>query len=88
MTMTNQEFRDWRKAHGWTQTEAAHQLGISMSSIVIYERGDRNDPPRIVQIPKYIELACEALTARHAGQEPKPPPKPGPKPKAARKARA
>jgi hypothetical protein len=59
--MTPQEFRDWRIAMGFTQQEAADELGISKSSVEIYEAGKRRDTKEPVVIPKTVELACAAL---------------------------
>ncbi len=59
--MTSQEFRDWRVAMGFTQQEAADELGISKSTIELYESGKRRDTKEPVVIPKMVELACAAL---------------------------
>jgi transcriptional regulator with XRE-family HTH domain len=59
--MKSQEFRDWRIAMGFTQQEAADELGISKSTIELYESGRRRDTKEPVVIPKMVELACAAL---------------------------
>lgn len=59
--MTPQEFRDWRVAMGFTQQEAADELGVSKSTVELYESGRRRDTKEPVVIPKMVELACAAL---------------------------
>lgn len=59
--MTPQEFRDWRIAMGLTQQEAAEELGISKSTVELYESGKRRDTKEAVVIPKMVGLACAAL---------------------------
>lgn len=59
--MTPEQFKAWRKHLRLTQAAAAEALGISPSSIVLYERGSRIDDGRPVEIPKTVELACAAL---------------------------
>jgi transcriptional regulator with XRE-family HTH domain len=59
--MTPQEFRDWRVTMGFTQHEAAEELGVSKSTIELYESGRRRDTKEPVVIPKMVELACAAL---------------------------
>jgi transcriptional regulator with XRE-family HTH domain len=49
-----EQFRKWRELHGFTQGEAAERLGVSRRSVVVYESTG--------PIPKYVALACEALT--------------------------
>jgi transcriptional regulator with XRE-family HTH domain len=60
--MTPEDFKAWRKAMGWTQTEAAIELGISRGSVELYERGSRREDGRPVEIPRTVALACAALT--------------------------
>ncbi len=64
--MTPAEFKSWRKAMGYTQKDAAAALGISVSSVELYERGSRRDDDRPVDIPRRVELACEALRQGNA----------------------
>ncbi len=60
--MKKEQFKAWRKAMRLTQTGAARALGLSRNSIELYERGTRrDDPDRIVVIPRTVELACAAL---------------------------
>jgi DNA-binding XRE family transcriptional regulator len=59
--MTPDDFKAWRKAMGLNQTEAAKALGISRSSVELYELGHRRDDKRAVAIPLSIALACAAL---------------------------
>lgn len=60
--MTPDDFKAWRKAMGFTQTEAADALGISRGSVELYELGKRRDDGRQVSIPKTVALACSAVT--------------------------
>lgn len=59
--MTPDDFKAWRKAMNFTQTEAAESLGISRGSVELYELGHRRDDRRPVEIPLSIALACAAL---------------------------
>lgn len=59
--MTPDQFRLWRKELGLTQAQAAFVLGISRSSVELYEAGRRRDNGRDVLIPRSIALACAAL---------------------------
>lgn len=61
--MKPEDFKVWRKSHGWTQTEAAEALGISRGSVELYERGARREDNRPVEIPRTVALACSALSA-------------------------
>ena len=62
-SMTSDQFKLWRKDMGLTQAAAADALGLSQSSIELYERGMRKDDGRPVVIPKTVALACAALKA-------------------------
>ena len=44
--MNKEQFKKWRKKNGFSQAEAAETLGLKR---------------RMIQIPKYIRLACEAV---------------------------
>ena len=57
MVMTKKEFREWRRELDLTQLEAAARLGIARRTVQDYEGGKS-------AVPRYIELACEALKAR------------------------
>ena len=59
--MTPQQFRSWRSAMGWTQQQAADALGMSKSTVELYESGKRRDNNQPVEIPKVVALACAAL---------------------------
>lgn len=63
--MTNADFIAWRKKLGLTKVAAAKALGVSVSSVTLYENGKRFDDSRPVVIPKVVTLATEALTYRH-----------------------
>lgn len=45
--MTPQELRAWRDAMGWTQKEAAQQLGTTKTTIYRYETARRTIPAHI-----------------------------------------
>jgi DNA-binding XRE family transcriptional regulator len=51
--MTPTEFKRWRQLHGWTEDQAARQLGLDRATVVQYES--------IGKIPKAIELICEKI---------------------------
>ena len=50
-------FKPWRKQLGLTQKQAAALLGLKPRMIQNYESGD-------FEVPRYIRLACWALTRR------------------------
>lgn len=54
LVATPDAFVAWRKALGWTQDEAARQIGLTRKSIQRYEWGE-------APIPRYVQLACWAL---------------------------
>ena len=59
--MTAAEFKCWRERLGLSQQAAAVALGLSKSSIELYERGARRDDARPVDIPVTVELSCKYL---------------------------
>ena len=66
--MTAEELRRLRADLGLTQQEMADALGISLSRLGDYERGrvrGKGRGDRSAVIPRYIELAVEALRVRH-----------------------
>jgi len=67
--MTPEEFRQWRSAMGMTQQQAAGMLGLSKSTIELYESGKRRDNDQPVEIPRVVALACAALR-REVGDDP------------------
>jgi len=60
--MTPKQFRDWRRGLRLKQKDAADHLGLKKRVIQYYEKGERNG--KAVEIPKYIRLACFALSRR------------------------
>ena len=60
--MTPEQFRAWRKGLKLKQKEAAELLGLKKRMIQYYETGTREG--KKVKIPKYIRLACYALSQR------------------------
>lgn len=54
------DFRKWRKAHGLSQKDAAHLLGLKRRMIQYYEKGEREGEK--VSIPRSVRLACYAIT--------------------------
>lgn len=68
--MTHDQFTAWRKKLEWTQATAARELGLSLASMTLYERGRRSDGDEVF-IPRSIELACELLAIQN-GKGPKP----------------
>jgi transcriptional regulator with XRE-family HTH domain len=67
--MTGAEMREFRERLGWSQQRLATELAMSVSQIANYERGTVRSTGRTVAIPKVVELALEALKARHARGE-------------------
>jgi len=59
--MNPDDFKAWRQAMGLSQQKAAEVLGISKSSVELYEAGKRRDDGRPVEIPKTVALACAAV---------------------------
>lgn len=71
MPMGPDEFKSWRKGLGLKQKDAAEKLGLKKRMIQYYERGERNGHK--VKIPKYVRLACYALSSGvsdYDGREP------------------
>jgi transcriptional regulator with XRE-family HTH domain len=68
--MTPEEFKAWRQAVGFSQTEAAEALGISRGSVENYERGSRREDARPVEIPGSIDAIIHVydLLAREQSQ--------------------
>ena len=62
--MTPDDFKAWREAMGFNQSEAAAALGVSTGTVVNYEAGKRREDGRPVRIPLSIALACSALFHR------------------------
>lgn len=69
--MSPAEFKEWRARLGFTQEEAANELGVSRRTVESYESAPRPDKPPI-QIPQTIALACEAVTFRVAAEKSQP----------------
>ena len=63
--MDKAELKHRRERMGLTQAEFAKESGVTATTISRYETG-------LVRIPKYIELALEALEARHIESMKKP----------------
>ena len=64
--MTPQQFKAWRKRLGLSQLAAGKALGISISTVILYEHGKRyeaNRDYRPVVIPKTVRLAMIAVAA-------------------------
>ena len=61
--MDKVSFKKWRKKHGFSQQQAADVLGLKRRMIQYYEKGKKGD--KIIQIPKYIQLACEGFDLKN-----------------------
>ena len=61
--MDKVSFKKWRKKNGFSQQEAADVFGLKRRMIQYYEKGKKGD--KIIQIPKYIELACEGFDLKN-----------------------
>ena len=64
--MTADEFKAWREAQGFTQHQAAEELGISISAVANYEHGVRRGEGEPSIVPRAIEKACIAFDKRRA----------------------
>lgn len=66
--MTPADFTAWldtmKADRGWSQRESARQLGCSSTYVVKLKTG-------VSKIPRYIGLACRALTERRREWTPK-----------------
>ena len=58
--MSPKQFKKWRKSLSMGQKEAAAMLGLNKRMIQYYEKGERDG--KEVKIPKYIRLACYAIS--------------------------
>lgn len=61
--MEPEHFRAWRKRLGLTQQAAADALGVSLSSVTLYEGTWTPSTGRSGEIPKTIRLAMAAIEA-------------------------
>lgn len=59
--MQNAEFKSWRARMGFTQEQAAERLGLSLGTIVNYEKGVRRDDRSEVAIPLSVMLTCRNM---------------------------
>lgn len=66
--MNNVEFRKWREQLGLTQKQAGDALGLSTTTVELYERGSRRDTNEPVSIPDPVELACLGLSLKTAAE--------------------
>lgn len=55
--MTNQDFKNWRKARGLSQGKLAKALGVRSMTVARWEWGT-------IRIPALLPLALEALEKR------------------------
>ena len=62
--MTPADFKDWRNQMGFSIVAAEKALGLSKSTIDLYEAGKRRDTGAPVEIPHTVALACAALYHR------------------------
>ena len=67
--MNPDEFKLWREANGFTQHQAAEELGISVSAVANYEHGVRRGDGEPAIIPKAIERACSSFDKRRKVKE-------------------
>lgn len=57
--LTPKQFLEWRRKLGLSQPSAAKKLGLSHSSISVYEKGKRKDSE--VKIPFLVALGMSAI---------------------------
>lgn len=55
--MTPADLKAWRKRMGWTQREAAEQLGLKTRGYQCLEYGERRITPTITILCKLLEAA-------------------------------
>lgn len=55
------DLKEWRSRLGWSQREAARQLGISQKTLSELERATRYDDGRETRIDRRTALAMAAL---------------------------
>lgn len=67
--MTREEFALWRTRMGLTQPSTAELLGVSKRTVQAWEAGENMGKP--YPVPKYIGLACAALSAGLAADGPR-----------------
>jgi DNA-binding XRE family transcriptional regulator len=63
--MTPTDLVQWRERLGWSQEEAARQLGIGRRTYIYLEGGQTSRGKAIDFIPRLTELACAELERRH-----------------------
>ena len=59
--MTPDRLKLCRKGLGLSQSRFGELVGVSRMSINHYERGERHDDRRPVEIPRTVEMACAAI---------------------------
>lgn len=59
--MTPRRFKEWRRAHGLSQKDAAHALGLKRRVVQYYEKGERDG--KDIEIPLTVRLACAGYDA-------------------------
>ncbi len=60
--MTHIELRSWRKAHGWTQTEAAYYLGTTKTTVHRWELAPGK--PQAAPVPTTVALLAHLLSEK------------------------
>lgn len=60
-SVTPQQFSSWRRSHGMSISACAKRLGISPSSVVLYESGVRGG--KAVAIPLLVCLGMSAISS-------------------------
>lgn len=59
--VTAEQFREWRLLNGLSQAAAARRLGLSHSSIHVYESGKRKEGD--VTVPLLVALGMSAISS-------------------------
>ena len=62
--MTPYDFKNWREAMAYTQSQAADALGLEMQTIENFEKVNPRNDKRAEIIPLSVSLACAALYHR------------------------
>ncbi len=62
MNLTGDRIKKLRKSHGFTQSQLAQKLGVSPSTIGMYEQGRRNpDSSMLVKIGETFSVTTDSL---------------------------
>ena len=67
--MTPAELKEWRKRAGLSQRNVAEMLEIALPTWQRYERGFDWKTSAPVEVPRWLSLACAAMSAENAREQ-------------------